>query len=136
MQGKRRARELALQLLYQIDLSKVKNDSTVGELLASVPENDYYVKHLVTGCVEKQEDLDSHIEKWSENWNIGRMPVIDRNILRMGVFELIFCDDTPPKVAIDEAIEIAKLYGDANSPGFVNGVLDAVYKNELERTGT
>ena len=135
MQGKRRARELALQLLYQIDLSGARTSSSVDELLSSNPENDQYTKRLVTGCVEKQEDLDAHIAKWSENWNIGRMPVIDRNILRMGVFELLFCDDTPPKVAIDEAIEIAKLYGDADSPGFVNGVLDAVYKNDRANDG-
>ncbi len=135
MQGKRRARELALQLLYQIDVSSDETKPSVDELLSSSADGDQYAEFLTTGCVEKQKELDSHIAEWSENWDIERMAVIDRNVLRIGVFELLFCKDIPPKVAIDEAIEIARTYGDANSPGFINGVLDGIYKSELEKTG-
>ncbi len=134
MQGKRRARELALQLLYQIDVSGDRTIPCVDELVSSTTDEDQYAEFLVTGCVEKQKELDSHIAECSENWDIERMAVIDRNVLRMGVFELLFCDDIPPKVAIDEAIELAKAYGDADSSGFVNGVLDGIYKSKLEGT--
>ena len=135
MQGKRRARELALQLLYQIDVSGDGTTSYVDELLSSTAHKDKYAEFIVTGCVEKQKELDSHIAEWSENWDIERMAVIDRNVLRIGVFELLFCEDIPSKVAIDEAIEVAKVYGDANSPGFVNGILDGIYKSKLKETG-
>lgn len=134
MQGKRRARELALQLLYQIDVRGDKTTTFIDELFSSTTDEDQYAEFLVTGCVEKQKEIDSHIAKWSENWDIERMAVIDRNVLRMGVFELFFCKDVPPKVAIDEAIELAKAYGDADSSGFVNGVLDGIYKSKLEGT--
>lgn len=132
MQGKRRARELALQLLYQIDVTSAETIPSVDELFSSTADGDQYAKFLAVSCMEKQKDLDSYIAKWSENWDIERMAVIDRNVLRIGVFELLFCEDIPPKVAIDEAIEVAKAYGDANSPGFVNGVLDGIYKDKLE----
>ena len=134
MRGKRRARELALQLLYQIDVIGNGTTSSVDELLSSSAEGDQYAEFLVTGCLEKQKDLDSHIAKWSENWDMDRMAVIDRNVLRIGTFELLFCEDIPPKVAIDEAIEIARTYGDADSPGFVNGVLDGIYQGESGKT--
>ncbi len=132
MQGKRRARELALQLLYQIDVSSDEAAPSIDDLLSSTTDRDAYAEFLATGCVEKQKELDSHIAEWSKNWDIERMAVIDRNVLRIGVFELLFCEDIPPKVAIDEAIEIAKVYGDANSPGFVNGVLDGIYQGKLK----
>ena len=135
MRGKRRARELALQLLYQVDVMKGETAPSLDELLSSTPEVDRYAELLVTGCLERQKDLDSHIAKWSENWDMDRMAVIDRNVLRIGTFELLFCEDIPPKVAIDEAIEIARTYGDADSPGFVNGVLDGIYQGESEETG-
>lgn len=134
MQGKRRARELALQLLYQIDVTADGTTPRIDELLSSTIERDEYAEFLARGCVEKKKELDSQIAEWSENWDLGRMAVIDRNVLRIGVFELLFCDDIPPKVAIDEAIEVAKAYGDADSPGFVNGVLDGIYKGKLEGT--
>lgn len=135
MRGKRRARELALQLLYQIDVSSDETAPSIDDLLSSTTAGDKYAEFLATGCVEKQKELDSHIAEWSENWDMERMAVIDRNVLRIGTFELLFCEDIPPKVAIDEAIEIAKTYGDADSPGFVNGVLDGIYQSELEKTG-
>ncbi len=135
MRGKRRARELALQLLYQIDVSNDETAPSIDDLLSSTTDGDQYAEFLATGCVEKQKELDSHIAEWSENWDMERMAVIDRNVLRIGTFELLFCEDIPPKVAIDEAIEIARTYGDADSPGFVNGVLDGIYQGELEKTG-
>lgn len=134
MPNKRRARELALQFLYQIDIGRGDVMPALDEFLSTVPDGSRYARSLIAGCVDRREDLDSQIARWSENWDIGRMAVVDRNVLRIGVFEMLFCDDIPPKVAIDEAIEIAKSYGDADSPGFVNGVLDGIYQSHLATT--
>ncbi len=131
MRDKRRARELALQFLYQVDIRGSETMKALDEFLSSAPDGAVpHARSLVIGCTEKLEELDSHIAKWSENWDIERMATVDRNILRIGVFEMLFVEDIPPKVAIDEAIEIAKIYGDADSAGFVNGVLDGVYRNQ------
>ena len=77
--------------------------------------------------------LDEIIKKYVENWEIGRLAIIDKNILRMGIFELLFLDDIPPKVSINEAIELAKKFGDVDSARFVNGVLDRIYKEESKK---
>ena len=81
---------------------------------------------LVNGVLAHQDEIDNRIESHSLNWKLQRMSFIDRNILRIAVFELLYCEEIPPKVSINEAIEIAKTYGDRNSPAFVNGILDQV----------
>lgn len=129
MRDERRARELALQFLYQIDIRGSEMMLELDGFLTSKPAAQH-ARPLIIGCVEKRDELDSHIARWSENWTIDRMAIIDRNILRISVFEMLFCEDVPPKVAMDEAIEIAKIYGDADSSGFVNGVLDGIYKSQ------
>ena len=90
--------------------------------LAEVP----FARELVDGVLSRQKEIDEKIESHSLNWRLHRMSAIDRNILRIAVFELLYLDDIPPKVSINEAIEIAKTYGDKNSPAFVNGILDQV----------
>ena len=137
MRGNRRARELALQFLYMIDIRGEYVLPALDEFLSSAPTDAVaYTRFLVAGCVEKRGVLDARISEWSENWEIGRMATIDRNILRIGTYELLFAEEIPPKVSIDEAIEMAKTFGDAGSPAFVNGVLDGIYVNrEGEREG-
>ena len=90
------------------------------------PELLRFTEHLVRGTWSRREELDSLLEESSDNWKVGRMPVVDRNVLRMATFEFLQPDDAPAAVVIDEAIEIAKRYGNADSGAFVNGVLDAV----------
>ena len=87
---------------------------------------------LIDGVMKNMPTLDSLIKKYVKNWEIERMAVIDRNILRMAAFEIIFLEEIPPKVSINEAIELAKRFGDIDSPRFVNGVLDKIYKMETK----
>jgi transcription antitermination factor NusB len=92
--------------------------------LAEIP----FTKQLVNGVIEQKEQIDHEIEKRSHHWKLNRMSFIDRNILRIALFEMLFCDEIPPNVSINEAIEIAKTYGDKNSASFINGILDQIEK--------
>ena len=87
-----------------------------------------FTDQLVNGVLNSGIQIDQKIEEHSHNWKLSRMSSIDRNILRIAIFELLSCDEIPPKVSINEAIEIAKIYGDTNSPAFVNGILDQIKK--------
>jgi transcription antitermination factor NusB len=89
-----------------------------------------YAVYLVNGVKENMEKIDAVISKYAANWEIGRMATVDRNILRVASYELLFSDEVPPKVAINEAIEMAKKYGDKDSSKFVNGILDKISKTE------
>ena len=89
---------------------------------------------LVQGVRESQDEIDALIERFSQNWKIGRMPRVDRNILRVAVYELLHCHDIPPKVSINEAIDIAKRFGTEDSGAFINGILDSV-RISLEKEG-
>lgn len=127
---RRTAREKTLQALYQIDL--VKNDAV--EALESVlngAEKDAYLESLIAGIVGKREQLDEVIRENLENWKLERLANIDRNLLRMAVYEMMYCEDVPVNVAIDEAIEIAKKFGDDQSSRFVNAILSKI-KDTLE----
>ena len=136
MRRRTRARELALRFLYQIDITK--EDSSV-ELLHFWQEHriDKPVKEftaqVIRGVLENLEQIDRVISKYAQNWQLKRMAVIDRNILRLASFELLFLKDIPPKVSINEAVELAKKYGDIESSKFVNGILDKIHKTEIER---
>jgi len=87
-----------------------------------------FMKDLVVSLIDKMKEIDETIQKYSDHWVLNRMAVIDRNILRIGTFELLFSFSIPPKVVINEAIDIAKKYGNEDSPQFINGILDRVYK--------
>ena len=89
-----------------------------------------FSERIIRGIEQHQEDLDRIIEQYSSNWKIDRMAHVDRNILRIAVYELLYCDDIPPKVAINEAIDIGKKYGSEDSGAFINGVLDKVKSEE------
>jgi transcription antitermination factor NusB len=124
-----RARELALQFLYQLDLC---GQEILPEAKAffRAEEDDKsareFAAQLVNGVAAHREELDQVIRSVAQNWDIGRMAVIDRNVLRMAAFELFHCPDVPPKVAINEAIELGKRFSTQNSGAFINGILDKI----------
>lgn len=128
---RRESRELALQILYALD----SNPSTgLRELLQifreeqpEVPERvRQFAEGLVVGVHGERQVIDAAIRARSKNWSLGRMPKVDLNIMRLATFELMFRGDIPKKVSINEAIEIARRFGDKDSPSFVNGILDEI----------
>lgn len=135
MANRHLARSTVLQTLYEWDFSgKTQNPDEIlmrdaGEF-APGTENDRFMKNLLDGVLEKQKDLDNIIISAAPEWPIDKIGIMDRNILRIGLFELLFADreQVPPKVAINEAIELAKKFGGETSSKFINGVLGAVYK--------
>ena len=134
MKKRTRARELALQFLYQLDLRGPDFlDEARGFLREEEPDKGTreFAQHLVTGTAEHLAQIDALIREVAQNWDIERMAVIDRNVLRMASYELLHCKDIPPKVSINEAIELGKRFSTQNSGGFINGVLDKI----KDRTG-
>ncbi|MDI6785679.1 MAG: transcription antitermination factor NusB [bacterium] len=136
MKIKRRwARELTLKILYASDITnQIETEDSLEELSWSEDKKvsksvSIYAQKLVQGIRENASSIDKVISKYSKNWKISRQSVIDRNILRMAVYELIYCLDIPNIVVIDEAIELSKKYSDKDSPSFINGVLDAIRKD-------
>ncbi len=132
---RRRARESALAALFAEEFGSVP-DARVPEALADLIGDDAstgegltgYASTLVEGVRAHRDAIDEHIRATSHHWRIERMSLIDRNILRIGVYEILYIDDMTPAVAINEAVEIARRFGDTESFSFVNGVLDAVAK--------
>ena len=133
MRSRTKSREIALSLLYQIELSKIDPSAALKNYSEQYPQKQEVIDFfslLVEGVRKNMGQLDSLIKKYAKNWDINRMAVVDRNILRLACFELLFLDDIPPKVTINEAIELAKRFGDLDSPRFVNGIVDKIYKAE------
>jgi transcription antitermination protein NusB len=130
--NRRKSRELALQALYACesgnDDSSDKVFATIADEAASSSAISDYAKQLVRKTTGSKDEIDALLIKHAANWDLKRMTVIDRNILRMAVCELLFFRDTPFKVVIDEAVEIAKIYGTDESGKFVNGVIDSIHK--------
>ncbi|MGD1148320.1 MAG: transcription antitermination factor NusB [Thermoanaerobaculaceae bacterium] len=124
---RRRGRELALQMLYQHELAGADVDTIVvsfDELLQAPEAVREFAISLARGVISRLAELDAHLVDQADNWRLERMAAVDRNILRLAIYELIFAGDTPPVVVIDEAVEIAKRFGSERSSQFVNGVLD------------
>ena len=138
MRKRTRSRELALQILYQVDVRKDNIDEFIADFWENQTASDdtpddsvmEFSTTLVNGTLKNLVQIDEYITSYAENWQLSRMAVIDRNIMRMGVFELLYLEDMPPKVAINEAVELAKKYGDTESGKFVNGILDKINKKE------
>jgi transcription antitermination factor NusB len=134
MRKRSKARVLALKFLYQIDITKEDTSSALEHFWQgqhaqrSIKE---FTTQLTQGTLTNLCKIDSVISKYAQNWQLKRMAVIDRNILRLGCFELLFLKDIPPKVSINEAVELAKRYGDVDSGKFVNGILDKIHKKEV-----
>jgi N utilization substance protein B len=132
-----RARELALQFLYQADLIK-KTSAEADDFLREEerdPETRRFAQRLIEGVLENREEVDQVIQDVAQNWNISRMAVVDRNVLRLATHELLHCQDIPPKVAINEAIEIGKRFSTQNSGAFINGILDRIMNRTLAANG-
>ncbi|MCM8761663.1 MAG: transcription antitermination factor NusB [Candidatus Omnitrophica bacterium] len=131
------ARECALKILYAIEITKEDPEKCIENFWKSQDATETQVKSfadaIVRSVYKNKEDIDALIAKHATNWELDRMAVIDRNILRFGVCELLFMEGTPPKVAINEAIDIAKKYGDKDSGKFVNGILDKINKTEEKK---
>ena len=129
MKKRTRSRELALQFLYMLDL-RGKDFLQEADAFLRGEEREAstreFALHLIRGTASRLESIDQVIREIAQNWDIERMAVIDRNVLRMATYELVHCLDIPPKVSINEAIELGKRYSTQNSGGFINGVLDRV----------
>ena len=129
MGARRKAREIALQLLFQMDLTKESVEETFSTFFCERsyrPEIEEFAKQLAIGTREHSEEIDKIISKSLDNWRLPRIAVVDRNILRMAVYEFLYESNTPKKVVINEAIEIGKKFGSKESGQFINGVLDAI----------
>ncbi|MDI6725388.1 MAG: transcription antitermination factor NusB [Smithellaceae bacterium] len=130
MHPRRRAREVALQVLYALDVLKNDPDQAIElfwKNFDAPEESREFSSALILGAWSHRDRLDNHIIGCSEHWAIHRMPRVDRSILRIAIYELFYCPDIPPKVTINEAIDLGKIYGSENSSSFINGILDAVY---------
>ncbi|MCI0454359.1 MAG: transcription antitermination factor NusB [Candidatus Dadabacteria bacterium] len=147
MGKRRRARENTLQFLYQYDTLKESSSQelNINDILLlfwATKESDIekdveeFSNRLITGACENIEGIDGIINRYSEHWRLSRMSKVDRNILRMAIYELVYLRDIPPPVTINEAVELAKRYGTDESGAFVNGILDririALDKGEVE----
>ncbi|HEV3122504.1 MAG TPA: transcription antitermination factor NusB [Isosphaeraceae bacterium] len=135
MTRRTRAREIALQVLYQLEQNPGYSSSNVDRFIERrlrEPRLREFARELIAGVQAHQPHIDDLISGVAENWRLDRMAAIDRNILRLGAFEMLFCPDVPVKVAINEALELAKRYSTAQSSRFVNGILDRLQTEQPE----
>ena len=135
--GKRhQARELALQVLFHMELNQGDPGDCFDLISSSFEPPDAsssFSRQLVVGVWEQKEELDSLIRKASKHWRLERMPIVDRNVLRIALYEVLYLKDIPPKVSIDEAVELGKKFGTEESGAFINGVLDSIYHKMEEK---
>lgn len=135
MGARRRAREIAVQVLYQMEANPLDSQEAL-ELFWRTASASGQVKEfaarIVEGVQQHRKEIDTLIKKHSEHWRLERIDRVDKGILRMGAFELLFCDDIPRKVALNEAIDIGKKFGTEESGAFINGILDKITKTEAK----
>ncbi len=127
--SRRKARAIALQVLYEVDTTRHEVEEVLGRLLAEEDlseDNSAFVRQLVSQVVQHREEVDHNIQRFAPSWPIGQIAVIDRNILRLAISEILFDNRVIVKVAINEAVELAKKFGGENSSKFVNGVLGSI----------
>ena len=129
MGTRRQARELAMQALFYMDMRKAASEEMLenfcGCFRPSKKSRSFFTK-LVNGVLGTKDQIDALIERFSQNWNISRMSCVDRNVMRIAVYELLYCDDIPPKVSINEAVDIGKKFGTQESGAFINGIMDSI----------
>jgi len=126
---RRRARELAMQALFYMDASQDASPQMLErfcENFAPPQKARPFFLKLVNGVLKARPQIDTLIERFSKNWSVQRMSRVDRNVMRIAVFEIIFCPDIPPKVSINEAIDIGKKFGTEDSGAFINGIVDSI----------
>jgi len=147
---RRKGREIALQVLYQIEMSNLpakealaqyrnhfieassdEEEASSFEDVKDLEEAFNFASDLVLGIEKNRNFIDEKIKEYTRNWSFDRLNTTDKNILRIAIFEMFFRPDIPEVVSINEAVELAKLYGTDDSPAFVNGILDSIYKKEL-----
>lgn len=134
--SRRIARELVLQSLFQIDFTKAEPEKALAAAMEEqgVEAEDTavtYARNVLLGTVAKMAEIDAKISGHAKNWELSRMPIVDRNILRMAVYEMLFADEKQPvNIAVNEAVELAKLYGSEKSGSFINGVLGQLMRDE------
>jgi len=129
---RRRGREISLQILYKMDITDMSLDDALVTFRDnfSVKEESWAFAELLTrGVCNNLEEINGLVEGQSQHWKLDRMPVTDRNIIRIAAYELLYMDDIPSKVSLNEAIELGKLYGSEESSAFINGILDNIHKN-------
>ena len=136
MAARSKARKRALDILYA---SELRNEDPVGALDRAIaegegPTNDY-TSFLVRGVVEHRSRIDALLGAHAEGWTLARMPAVDRNVLRIGLFEMLYVDDVPDPVAVTEAVALVRDLSTDDSPGFVNGVLGALLRNKSSLSG-
>ena len=138
MGTRRQARELAMQALFYMDIRKDASEEMLeyfcGCFCPSKKSRPFFIK-LVNGVLGAKDQIDALVERFSQNWKINRMSCVDRNVMRIAVYEMIYCDDIPPKVSINEAIDIGKKFGTQESGAFINGIMDSI-RGTLEKEGT
>ncbi len=131
MRKRTKSREAALKILYQIEITQdpyEKAQQIYWENNPADSEIREFADQLVSGVIQHRDPIDQWIVKCADNWDITRMAAVDKNILRLASYELLYAEEIPPKVAINEAVELAKKYGDTESSKFVNGILDKIHK--------
>jgi N utilization substance protein B len=133
---RRKSRELALQALYQWNITRqnpflILDQQKVN--FSPADEEDEFAQQIIVGVLEHYNHIDELIEKFSEHWRLDRISIIDRNILRMAIFELLFREDIPPRVTLNEAIDLGKRFGSEDSSAFINGILDRIQKEVIHK---
>lgn len=129
---------MALRVLFQYDLGGVPVRNALARELeeeALSPREEEFLRNLVSGTVEKLAQIDSIISSFARGWDVMRMGAVDRNLLRMAVYEMLHIEDIPVSVSINEAVELAKKYGDEDSPAFINGILASVARSNEPGAG-
>lgn len=127
--SRRAARERILKLLFQKDFRSM----SWSELLAEHPTEDRYVREIIQGLESTCAEIDKLIAEKAEGWRLERLHSVDRNILRLAIYELCYREDVPPEAIINEAVELAKKYSGEHSPVFINGILDRIWKERAQR---
>jgi N utilization substance protein B len=129
MGTRHRSRELAMQALFYMDMNRQYSKEMLDRFRTTfIPSKiiPAFFSHLVQGVLNTRHEVDAMIIQFTNNWKMDRMSCVDRNILRIAVYELLFCPDIPPKVSINEAIEVGKKFGTEESGAFINGILDSI----------
>ncbi len=133
MATRRRGREAALQLLYAVEITHGDVEAVLASAWAhalTAARTREFTGVLLRGVVASRDEIDALIREWSANWSLERIGLVERNILRFAIYELLFMPEIPPNVTINEAIEVAKRYGADDAPSFINGILDRI-KNQV-----
>jgi N utilization substance protein B len=137
MGTRRQARELAMQALFYMDMQNNVSLQMLKHFCDNFhppPKVDLFFQTLVNGVLEKRHEIDALIERFSKNWKISRMSCVDRNVMRIAVYELLHCEDIPPKVSINEAVDVGKKFGTEESGAFINGIMDSI-RDALDKDG-